>query len=64
LEQSVESDKESNEAIRNLVLLVASLSFCGHGELKLPTFDASTTLYQLDEFVMPTPENRGKENFI
>lgn len=54
-----DSDPESSEAIRNLVLLVASLTFCGHTELttSLPTTQSS--LYQLPDFEMPVPENRG-----
>ncbi len=44
---------------RNLVLLVASLSFCGHTELAMPAAAASSSLYQLPDFQMPLPENRG-----
>lgn len=58
LEQN-SSEGEANEAIRNLVLLVASLSFCGHTEMKVSGNAAATALYQLDAFVMPEPENRG-----
>jgi hypothetical protein len=46
-------------APRNLVLLVASLSFCGHTELAMPAAVASSSLYQLPDFQMPIPENRG-----
>ena len=42
---------------RNLVLLVASLTFCGHTELSLVA--SSSSLYQLPDFQMPLPENRG-----
>jgi hypothetical protein len=41
------------------VLLVASLSFCGHTELSMPAAAASSSLYQLPDFQMPLPENRG-----
>lgn len=43
------------------MLLVASLSFCGHTELEQPdpVASAATSLYQLDAFVMPKPDNRG-----
>ncbi len=53
-------DEESREALRNLVLLVASLTFCGHQELKMPCSSiGSGTLYQLDSFEQPEPINRG-----
>ncbi|XP_040570676.1 WD repeat and FYVE domain-containing protein 3 isoform X2 [Lepeophtheirus salmonis] len=55
LEQTV--DTESNEAIRNLVLLVASLSFCGTTELKPNT--SMMSHYQLPNFQLPEPENQG-----
>jgi hypothetical protein len=58
LEQT-SSENESNEATRNLVLLVASLSFCGHTELKQSTNSSSSTLYELDSFIKPQPENKG-----
>ena len=32
---NIEDDEETREAMRNLVLLVASLTFCGHTDLKL-----------------------------
>ena len=52
---------EANEATRNLVLLVASLSFCGHAELKTSSVAdiASISLFQLASFEMPEPENKG-----
>ncbi len=53
----LETESESSEAIRNLVLLVASLSFCGHTELKVDFL--SSTIYELDSFKLPEPENRG-----
>ena len=53
--------KEANEAMRNLVLLVASLSFCGHTELKSSSVTdiVSSSLFQLASFELPKPENRG-----
>ena len=45
--------------MRNLVLLVASLTFCGHTQLKLSTAATSTTLYQLESFEIPEPQNKG-----
>ena len=56
-----QKDEESREALRNLVLLVASLTFCGHTELKIQSTLASSasTLYQMDSFELPEPTNRG-----
>ena len=54
-----EEDEETREAMRNLVLLVASLTFCGHTQLKLSTAATSTTLYQLESFEIPEPQNKG-----
>jgi hypothetical protein len=52
------------EASRNLVLLIASLSFCGHTELKPASSTApSTFLFQMENFQMPEPENNG-ETFL
>ena len=59
LEQNLSGEKESTEAIRNLVLLVASLSFCGHAEIKMSDSSVSNALYQLEGFKMPDPDNRG-----
>ena len=56
------SDKgEANEAIRNLVLLVASLSFCGHQELRPSSIQdvSAISLFQLSTFELPEPENKG-----
>jgi hypothetical protein len=54
-----DTDPESTEAIRNLVLLVASLAFCGHTELPAGPVQAASSLYQLPDFEMPVAENRG-----
>ena len=54
-----DSDPESSEAVRNLVLLVASLTFCGHTELPPPSTVVCSSLYQLPDFETPIPENRG-----
>ena len=53
------SNEENREALRNLVLLVASLTFCGYTELKMPASVSSLSLYQLDSFEQPEPINRG-----
>eukprot|EP00095_Tigriopus_kingsejongensis_P009945 maker-scaffold981_size73921-snap-gene-0.19 protein:Tk09945 transcript:maker-scaffold981_size73921-snap-gene-0.19-mRNA-1 annotation:"low quality protein: wd repeat and fyve domain-containing protein 3" len=57
LEQGPEAD--TSDAIRNLVLLVASLSFCGHTDLQINAVAANASLYELDSFKMPEPENKG-----
>ena len=59
LKMEKDSDPESSEAVRNLVLLVASLTFCGHTELPPPTAAVTSSLYQLQGFTSPVPENRG-----
>ena len=59
LEQT--SQSEGSEAARNLVLLMASLSFCGHTQLKPSSSTSpSTFLFQMENFQMPEPENNGK----
>eukprot|EP00094_Tigriopus_californicus_P005213 TCALIF_05026-PB protein Name:"Similar to WDFY3 WD repeat and FYVE domain-containing protein 3 (Homo sapiens)" AED:0.04 eAED:0.04 QI:7/0.93/0.68/1/1/1/16/134/3650 len=57
LDQCSESD--TTDAVRNLVLLVASLSFCGHTELTLNPIAANASLYELESFQMPEPDNKG-----
>ena len=59
LKTEKDTDLESSEAVRNLVLLVASLTFCGHTELPPPTAAVTSSLYQLPGFTTPVPENRG-----
>ena len=39
--------------------MVASLTFCGHTDLAQPAVLANSSLYQLEDFEMPVPENRG-----
>ena len=55
---------EASEAMRNLVLLVASLSFLGHTELPSSTVMdvASISLFQLNSFELPQPENRSGQS--
>ena len=58
LEQT--SQSEWSEAARNLVLLMASLSFCGHTQLKPSSSTSpSTFLFQMENFQMPEAENNG-----
>ena len=60
LDRKPQEETESLEAIRNLVLLVASLSFCGHEELKVDNSSTqNSSLHQLEAFKMPEPENKG-----
>ena len=58
LEQT--SQSEWSETARNLVLLIASLSFCGFTEMKPSSSTSpSTFLFQMENFQMPEPENKG-----
>lgn len=61
LEQTTQPDW--TEASRNLVLLIASLSFCGHSELK-PSSSATPSIFQMENFQMPEPENNGERLLI
>ncbi|KAK7077189.1 WD repeat and FYVE domain-containing protein 3 [Halocaridina rubra] len=49
---------ESREALRNLVLLVSSLSYCGYIELK-PSSASIGSLFHLPGFALPVPSGRG-----
>ncbi|XP_043271793.1 WD repeat and FYVE domain-containing protein 3 isoform X2 [Venturia canescens] len=49
---------EAQDAIRNLVLMLASLTMCGHIELK-PTQASMGSLFQMLGFSLPQPSNRG-----
>lgn len=62
LELTTEADW--GEAARNLVLLIATLSFCGHIELKYSSGQQSTFLYKLENFEMPEPENKGIGKYV
>ncbi|CAG0897177.1 unnamed protein product [Cyprideis torosa] len=50
--------EEARDAVRNLVLIVASLSMCGFMELK-PTQSDSNFVFQLPGFSIPQPSSRG-----
>lgn len=50
---------EALEAIRNLVLIIASLSMSGYIELK-PSQDQADALFQLIGFTFPQPTGRGE----
>ncbi|KAF2366372.1 protein of unknown function DUF4704 [Trinorchestia longiramus] len=49
---------EGLEALRNLVLLVVSLSYCGHSQPR-PSLHPSTSLYTIPGFTLPAPASRG-----
>ncbi|XP_012287062.1 WD repeat and FYVE domain-containing protein 3 isoform X1 [Orussus abietinus] len=49
---------EAQDAIRNLVLMLASLTMCGHTELK-PSQTSMGSLFQMLGFTLPQPSNRG-----
>ncbi|XP_051170147.1 WD repeat and FYVE domain-containing protein 3 [Leptopilina boulardi] len=49
---------EAQDAIRNLVLMLASLTMCGHTELK-PSQASMGSLFQMFGFTLPQPSNRG-----
>ena len=57
----LEADKsdESREALRNLVLLVSSLSYCGYMELK-PSSGSVGSLFPIPGFSFPIPSGRGE----
>lgn len=56
----LEQDKsaEAAEAIRNLVLMVASLSMCGYTELR-PSPASIGSLFHIMGFTLPQPSGRG-----
>ncbi|XP_076326045.1 WD repeat and FYVE domain containing 3 bchs isoform X2 [Tachypleus tridentatus] len=53
-----ETSLEACEALRNLILLLASLTTCGFFELK-PSHATSGSLFQIPGFVLPQPMGRG-----
>jgi hypothetical protein len=54
-----DSSAESQEAIRNLVLMVASLTMCGYKQLR-PSEASLSSLFQMDGFTLPQPSGRGE----
>lgn len=58
---SLENDRssEAQEAIRNLVLMIATLSMCGYVELR-PNAASMGCIFQILGFCMPQPSGRGK----
>ena len=55
-----DSSVESQEALRNLVFLVSSLSTCGFHEVRPMAFSTGS-LFQLPDFSMPTPLGKGTQ---
>jgi hypothetical protein len=53
---------ESQEALRNLVFLVSSLSTCGFHEVRPMAFSTGS-LFQLPNFITPTPLGKGIRSF-
>ncbi|XP_076043582.1 WD repeat and FYVE domain containing 3 bchs isoform X2 [Oratosquilla oratoria] len=58
LRLEADTSDESREALRNLVLLVSSLSYCGYIELK-PSAASVGSLFHLPGFALPVPTGRG-----
>jgi hypothetical protein len=54
-----DSSAESQEAIRNLVLMVASLTMCGYKQLR-PSQASTGSLFQMLGFALPEPSGRGE----
>ena len=50
--------EESIQALRNLVLLVGSLTTCGYNEMK-PSTASTGSLYQIPGFSLPQPAGKG-----
>ncbi|XP_045600783.1 WD repeat and FYVE domain-containing protein 3 isoform X4 [Procambarus clarkii] len=58
LRLEADTSDESREALRNLVLLVSSLSYCGYIELK-PSSASVGSLFHIPGFTLPVPSGRG-----
>lgn len=58
LEQERQKNVEANAAIRNLVLMIASLCMCGYHELR-PSQNQTNSLFQMQGFQMPQSSARG-----
>ena len=53
-----DQSEEAIQALRNLVLLVGSLTTCGFIELK-PSTASAGTLFQMPGFSVPQPAGKG-----
>ena len=56
----LDEQEESIQALRNLVLLVGSLTTCGFIELKPTSNVSSGSLFQMPGFTVPVPAGKGK----
>lgn len=54
----LDSSKEAQEAVRNLVLMISSLTMCGFNELK-PSQASVGSLFHMFGFTLPQPSGRG-----
>ena len=57
-----DESEEAIQALRNLVLLVGSLTTCGFIELK-PTTTSSGSLFQMPGFTVPQPAGKGERSY-
>ncbi|KAL4240237.1 WD repeat and FYVE domain-containing protein 3 [Mactra antiquata] len=58
LRLELDTSDEAVQALRNLVLLVGSLTTCGYTEMK-PSTASSGSLYQIPGFSLPQPAGKG-----
>uniref|UniRef100_A0A1B0D248 Uncharacterized protein n=2 Tax=Phlebotomus papatasi TaxID=29031 RepID=A0A1B0D248_PHLPP len=58
LDNDRQKNSEAQAAIRNLVLMIASLCMCGYTELR-PNLNQSGSLFQMQGFTMPQTSSRG-----
>ena len=59
LRMELNAAEEAIQALRNLVLLVGSLTTCGYIELK-PGTASSGSLFQMPGFFVPQPTGKGE----
>ena len=55
----LDETEEAIQALRNLVLLVGSLTTCGFTEIK-PNQASSGSLFQIPGFSLPQPAGKGR----
>ena len=55
----LDESEEAIQALRNLVLLVGSLTTCGFTEIK-PNQASSGSLFQIPGFALPQPVGKGR----